>query len=257
MSHTSDTAPRVPLGVGALVSESFSILFGKFAPVLIVALVPTVLSLLVSGLLIGFGATIGLDQPDLAAPGAGFAFVLTTLAQIAFYSLTTALLVQLAYDAKLGRPIQIGWYISNSLGVIIPLSVLIIVAAIAAAIGFIFLIIPGLWVYAVFAMVAPVVVIERVGFGGLGRSAELTKEYRWPIIGALILMGICTAILSFFAAFVAGLLANAGVIVAMIAFLIPTALAAALTGILIALIYAKLREIKEGVNVDQIASVFD
>ncbi|CUH43713.1 hypothetical protein [Ruegeria atlantica] len=95
------------------------------------------------------------------------------------------------------------------------------------------------------------------GFGGLGRSAALTKGYRWPIFGALLLVGICAGIVNFLAGVFAGILAGVGSWAKIVGFSIIAALSEGLTGISIALISARLREIKEGVIVDQTASVFD
>ena len=53
------------------------------------------------------------------------------------------------------------------------------------------------------------------------------------------------------------LTAVGGVIVLGIGLAMINGLAYAFGGIVIALVYARLREIKEGVNVDKIAAVFD
>eukprot|EP00903_Cladosiphon_okamuranus_P022917 g21109.t1 len=107
---------------------------------------------------------------------------------------------------------------------------------------------------------APAGVIERAGFGGLGRSKYLTKEYRWPILGALVLAIICATIINIVALFVVGLVASAGsigMVIGIVLFAAISTVGAGFLSILVALIYARLREIKEGVSVDQIASVFD
>ncbi|PXW77804.1 hypothetical protein BZA02_11219 [Ruegeria sp. P4] len=258
MSSTADTDARIALGVGAIVGESFSIFFKNLIPVTLMGLIASLLSLLLTGALVGVDVVIGVALPDMSTPAGVSLWAITVVLQIAFYSLASALLVQLAYDAKLGNPIQIGRYISPAIRAIVPIAVLSIVAGLMAGAASIALIIPGLWVYAVFSVVTPAVVIERIGFGGLGRSADLTKEYRWPILGALILIGICVGIINFVGPFLAGILmVNAGILLASIAYVVTSALGLGLSGISIALIYARLREIKEGVTVDQIASVFD
>jgi len=112
----------------------------------------------------------------------------------------------------------------------------------------------------VFAVIAPAIVIERAGFGGMSRSRALTKEYRWPIVGALILALICAILINIVAVFIVGVIAAAGSIGMIIGVLLFTAIStigAGFLSIIVALIYARLREIKEGVSVDQIASVFD
>ena len=97
---------------------------------------------------------------------------------------------------------------------------------------------------------------KGAGFGGLGRSVRLTKGYRWPIIGILVLIGICLILISLAGGTVIALIGGSVIISASI-FAVMTAMLTGLGGIVIALIYARLREIKEGVSVDEIASVFD
>ncbi|MBY6068987.1 hypothetical protein KUW17_19755 [Leisingera aquaemixtae] len=257
MSSTADIDGRMSLGVGAIVGESFSIFFKHLVPVTLMALVPSLLSLLASGAMIGVDVVFGTALPDFSTSFGVGLWVMALVLQIAFYSLTAALLVQLAYDAKLGRTIQLGRYVAPAIRAAVPIAILSLIAGVMVAVASIALIIPGLYVYAVFSVITPAVVIERVGFGGLGRSADLTKDYRWPILGVLILIGICIGIFNYIAAFAAGLTVESGQLVAALAYLIPSALGAGLSGVSVALIYARLREIKEGVSVDQIASVFD
>lgn len=260
MTDAAAVQPKAPLGVGSIISESFSILFGNIVKITIVAFVPTLLGFIISGLLSGFDVALGITPADFSNPSAGIGQAVALLINMVVYAITTALLVQLAYDAKLVRPIQIGRYVGPAIKVAFPLAIQTIVVSILLVIGMLFLIIPGLWVYGVFAVVAPVVVIERVGFGGMGRSARLTKEYRWPIIGAVVLAIILTSILQFVAIFLAGLVAisgTVGMVIAVVIFVAISALGAGFLSVLVSLIYARLREIKEGVSVDQIAAVFD
>ena len=250
-----------PLGVGSIVSESFSIFFRNFLVVLGLAFIPTLFGIVVSGMLNGWGYAVG-DPSDLAfVTGPNWAaFALDMIIQLVVYGVTTALLVQVAYDSKLGRDLNVSKYFGPAIAAALPIALLGIVSGILAGIGFIALVIPGLWIYAVFSMIAPAVVIEKVGYGGMGRSAALTKGYRWPILGAIILVGICTALVTFAASFVAGLIgaaAGGGLIMLIVITALGTAFGVGLGGISISLIYARLREIKEGVSVDQIASVFD
>ena len=257
MSDTTAAHAKPPLGVGAIIGESFSILFKYFLQVIIIGFVPSLIGILISGALIGFDATLG-GEPELNDASSAIAFVLTLIVDIVVYTITTALLIQLAYDAKLQRPVQLMRYFGPALSAVVPLAILSIVAAILTGLATIAFLIPGLWVYAVFSVMAPAVVIERAGFAGLGRSANLTKEYRWPIVGAIILIIICSVLINVVATFLIGLLGSAGgVFLAAILFAVLMTIGTGLGSILIALVYARLREIKEGVSVDQIAAVFD
>ncbi|MBB4303986.1 hypothetical protein GGD81_003041 [Rhodobium orientis] len=248
--------PRAALGVGKIIGDSFSILFGKFPAVIAMALIPTVIGLAISAALVGWNVALGLADPDLSGAGSGLAFVLQTLISQVVYAVTTGLLVQLAYDAKLKRPLRMGEYVSRAFSAAVPIAILSIVAGVLAGIAAMALLVPGLWVYAVFSVMAPAVVIERAGFGGLGRSVRLTKGYRWPIVGTLILIGICLVLISLAGGGIIALIGGSMVVAAGI-FSVMTAFVTGLGGIVIALIYARLRAIKEGISVDEIASVFD
>lgn len=259
MTDIPASQPKPPLGVGSLIGESFSILFSKFLQIFLVAYGPTLLGLLLSGALLGFGAIAGTSAPEISGAGTGIAVILTIIISIIVYGITTALLVQLAYDAKLGRQVRLSKYLGPAFAAIIPIVILGLVVGVLFMIGFVLLVIPGLWIYAVFAVVAPAIVIEGAGFGGLGRSAALTKEYRWPIVGSFLLLILIMIVVELVAGFLIGIVSTifGSVILDIVLSAALSTFGAGLGSILIALIYARLREIKEGVSVDQIISVFD
>ena len=263
MSSSSNVQTGTPLGVGGIVGESFSILMRHFVSVVLLAIVPTLIGFAISGMLIGWDVALGYGEPVFTGMGDFIPFVLSIIGQLVTYGVTTALLVQMAYDAKLERRVTLGKYVGPALGAALPIAILGIVSGILIAIGFILLIVPGLWMYAVFSVMPAAVVIEKVGFGGLGRSAALTKEYRWPILGAIILIGIINFVISFVATFVVGLIVasvgvgSGGLIIAILFMSAISAVGFGLSSIAVALIYARLREIKEGASVRDIASVFD
>lgn len=263
MSSTTTNPPVAALGVGSIISESFSILFKHFFAVLILSVGPTLLAVVISGLLNGWNAALGIAEPAVADSGYFIRAGLDTIVQLVLSGVTTALLVQMAYDAKLQRPLRIGQYFGPALSAAIPIAILGLAAGILTVLGLIALIIPGIWIYAVFSMMPAAVVIEKVGFGGLSRSANLTKDYRWPIIGAIILLVIIAAIIGFVAMFIVGILlgstgfSGVGLVVGIVVLSLVSAIGAALGSISVALIYARLREIKEGASVRDIAAVFD
>jgi len=263
MTYASDVPAAPALGVSAIVSESLSLLLRNFLSVMLLATVPTLIALAASGLLNGWEVALGISEPIFTGWADLIPFGTTILVQLIAYGITAALLVQLAYDAKLDRPVQVSRYINPALAVALPIAILGLLSGILMVLGIIALIVPGLWIYAVYSVMPAAVAIERSGFSGLGRSARLTKGYRWPIIGATLLIGIMNAVVSAIAMFIVSLFAGGlGTSVAAIA--VMTVTLAALSGvgyglsaISTALIYARLREIKEGVSVRDIAAVFD
>ncbi len=259
MSDSSVNPSGVSLGVGTIIGDSFSIFFGNIFAVMILGFVPTFIGV---GLSDQFaGASVNQGGPELQVNWFGFALLI--LVQMVTYGVTIALMVQLAYDAKLNRPLRLKSYVSPAFKASVPIAILSVVGGILTWLGSLFLIIPGLWLYAVFSVMSPAVVIERIGYSGLSRSASLTKGYRWPILGSIILMGICLMLVFFVIAFIVGIAAYfisdiaGSTMISLILNSALTALAYGLGGIFIALIYARLREIKEGVSVDQIVSIFD
>jgi hypothetical protein len=66
-----------------------------------------------------------------------------------------------------------------------------ILAGIAITIGLILLIAPGLYLITIWAVIVPVIVIERSGvFAAFGRSHQLVRGHGWHVFGTLVLVFI-------------------------------------------------------------------
>jgi hypothetical protein len=102
----------------------------------------------------------------------------------------------------------------------------------------------------------PACVVERTGpWTSLKRSAALTKGHRWKIFGLMILLVIVSLI-------VAGLLQLVlpqfgSTILVLLGTLLWGALWTAYYSIAVVMTYHDLRVAKEGIDIEQIASVFD
>lgn len=261
MSHADAKTGRVPLGVGKIIGESFSIFFRKFWKMIVLAGAPILALYLLLGALNGFGESLGGEKPVFDTRMDVAVYALAMLLNVTLLSLISALLVLLAYDVKQGRSRPVGTYFAKALPRILPLAVLSVVVTVLFGIGLALLIVPGLWIYAACVATYPAIVIEDAGFRALSRSVSLTKGYRWPIVGVLIVIGIVTYALNFAGGFAGGFaygIGGAGMIV--VALLVNTFANAVMYGlgaVAVALIYARLREIKEGVTVVDLAAVFD
>lgn len=257
----SDTAAQqTPLGVGALLGDSFQLYFRNFPMATFLAFVPVLILTALTAAILGaqFIAADPFDAPDPGADILGSILLLNGL-QIIGYSIATAIMVRFAYDAKLGRSARVGTYLSSALRNLPALIVLSIVIYVCMAIAMIAVIIPGLWVLAVWSVAIPAIVIESAGFGALGRSSALTKEYRWPIVGFLVALGLIMIVVSFIFTFIVGAIASAlgGVILLIVVQALFSAATFALANIGIALLFARLKEIKEGVAVDSLVEIFE
>jgi hypothetical protein len=64
-----------------------------------------------------------------------------------------------------------------------------ILAGICIAIGFVLIIIPGLFLLTIWCLIVPVIVLENASIGqSFGRSQQLVKGYGWHVFGTLVLV---------------------------------------------------------------------
>jgi len=118
--------------------------------------------------------------------------------------------------------------------------------------------------FLIWSMATPVCVVERAGpFRSLRRSRELTKGYRWKILGLLALVIIPGLVVGVIVGAIAGAVAalapagGASVAVSQGIGLIWNALWFGFVAVIFAVAYHDLRVAKEGVDIDQIAAVFE
>ncbi|MAU98552.1 MAG: hypothetical protein CMP81_22160 [Fulvimarina sp.] len=256
---TDMTLPRPRFGVGARMSDTLAIFFGHFAVFGGIGIVAGILMQIPTFLV------LGADALDPMAPGADgqlidqnpFLFIVIVLAvPLLVYSVLTAVLVLAAYDARAERRARIGSYVATGLRQILPLIVMSIAAWLLIGIGFALLIVPGLWLLGVLSVFVPVIMVEGNGFGSLGRSSALTKNYRWPIIGLLMLVYIIVYLVTIAATAVVAFLVPGVPILFLLLQGAASGLSMAFASIAVAVTYARLREIKDGVGFTDLADVF-
>jgi hypothetical protein len=99
--------------------------------------------------------------------------------------------------AVLGRPVTLREGLAELRPRFLPLLVLTILYMIIVAVATIFLVIPGIWLYVLFSLAAPALVLEQGHIGAsLGRSRLLVRGSWWRVFGILLLTMITTAIIS-------------------------------------------------------------
>lgn len=163
--------------------------------------------------------------------------LVASLLSLVFVSLLTGIVVEVARDVEDGvLDSSIGQLIAAVVPVILPLIIVSILAGLAVGIGFIFLIVPGLFLATILAVVAPVTVLERPGvFAAFGRSQALVKGHGWQVF-ALILFNF---VLQLVAGGIGGIPGDtAGVVFTGIL----SAIVAPLSALIIAIAYLRLRE---------------
>jgi hypothetical protein len=116
-------------------------------------------------------------------------FVGTIIGLVAAYFVQAAL-VKAVQDVRDGRvDLSISETLAAAIPAIAPVAVAAILASIAIAIGFIIIIIPGLILITIWAVIVPVIVIERsTPLGSFGRSWQLVRGRGLNVFGTLVLV---------------------------------------------------------------------
>jgi hypothetical protein len=106
--------------------------------------------------------------------------------------LLQATLVKAVQDVRDGRAdLSIGETASSALPYIWSVAAASILAGIAITIGLVLIIVPGLWLITIWAVIIPVIIIERSGaLSSFGRSRQLVRGHGWHVFGTLVLVFI-------------------------------------------------------------------
>jgi hypothetical protein len=169
MNQKLDTA-RVFERIFEIYREQFTLLI----PAALVVFVPVAI---INGIIYAGGITL---------LGVG---VITAVGAIATYWFQ-GMVVEAARDILDGRrDYTVGTLVQSATPVIAPLLVAGILAGIGIGIGLILLIVPGLFLLTIWAVIAPVIVIERTGaLESFGRSRELVRGSGWQVFGVIVVL---------------------------------------------------------------------
>jgi hypothetical protein len=228
--------------IGRAMSRGFEVLFGNFvvfvvisalaaAPLFLFALAPT-----------GGAKTAG------TIAGLLLHFVLSALCQ--------AMIVYATFQALRGRPVRAGESIGRGFGRLGPVLLTSLVTGVIVALGILLLVIPGIILSVIMCVAIPACVVERLGPSqSIERSSYLSRGYRWPIFGAFFAIGIAELIAD---ALITNLTKDsASVWLSPAISLVWNTLLTAYQTVLVAIIYHDLRVVKDGIDLEHIASVFD
>jgi hypothetical protein len=140
------------------------------------------------------------------------------------------------------RDFTLGELFRSVMPVLLPLFGVGLLAGLGIALGFVLLIVPGLILLTWWAVVAPVVVIERRGLDAFGRSRELVRGNGWQVFGVIVVVFI----IQFLANNILGAIFGGAdsFVGALLASLISNGLIAPLSAIAAAIIYLELRRVK-------------
>ena len=225
----------------------FSQHFILFFLVGVVAAAPTVLLIQRNADALA-GGTPSADLLIMIGVGIVLAMVLGMLSQ--------AVMLHAAFQAMRLRPVNLGDSLRVGLARVIPIILLAIVMGFLLMLGMIALVVPFFILLTMWWVATPACVVERTGpWTSLKRSAALTKGHRWKVFGTLLLLFVVNVVVSQLLEVVLVLVKSD--ILSIFARLIWAALYGAYNAIAVVMTYHDLRVAKEGIDIEQIASVFD
>jgi hypothetical protein len=232
--------------VGQVISHSFSVFMRHFLTFFIVTLIAFSPLLLLRD-----GSATAEQDPAQALITAGLGLVL--LMVLSMFS--SAIILHGAFQDMRNRPVNLLESLKVAFRRFLPLLVLAMLESVLLVLGLILLIVPGIILYTMWLVAVAACVVERTGpWRSLRRSQELTRGHRWKLFGLFLLMILLSLISPLLEL---ALNATAGPTPAAIGNAIWTAIGSAFSSVVLAVTYYDLRVAKEGIDIEQIASVFD
>jgi len=232
--------------VGHVISRSFALLFRHFLTFFIITLIAFAPLLLLRQ---GSEASATDPAQALITMGLGFALLMV----LSMFS--SAIILHGTFQDMRNRPVNLLESLKVAFRRFLPLIVLALLETVLLMLGLILLIVPGIMLYTMWLVGVAACVVERTGpWRSLRRSQELTKGHRWKIFGLFLLLLLFSLISPLLQLL---LNATAGATAAAIGNAIWTAFGSAFSSVVIAVTYYDLRVAKEGIDIEQIASVFD
>jgi hypothetical protein len=162
--------------LSGVLSESWQLYKRYAGHLLTISFIVYLITALVSALLEEVGGLVG-------------AFLALLITLIAVFLLQAAL-VKAVQDVRDGTVnLSVGQTFSAAVPYLGPVAVASIIAGILIMIGFVLIIIPGLFLVTIWCLIVPVIVLERSGaLDSFGRSYNLVRHQFWNVFGTLFLV---------------------------------------------------------------------
>jgi hypothetical protein len=217
------------LDVNSVISEVFSIYRAQAGVLLPVAFWLFLVVAIVDGLI---GASLIMLALALAVG-------------IAAGTLYQGVVVELVSDVQDGRrDSSAGDLLRAATPFILPLIGAGLFAGICIGLGLILFVVPGLFLLTIWAVIAPVIVVERPGvFPAFGRSRELVRGNGWPVFGAIAIAFVIVLLGSIFFGAIADAIAN-GPLIRIVFSALASTITAPVSALVAAVLYFRLRAIE-------------
>lgn len=235
---------------GQTVSQTISIYFRNFVPFFLITLV-AYSPVIIVGLLSMFQVAQDDATSDLFIALLTFAGIIVAVLAVPFA--TSAMTFGVLRDLR-RRSFSVSEALTVGLKVMLTVFLVALLQGLAVAAGSMLCLIPGIIVAVMLSVSVPVAVEERPGaLASLNRSSELTKGQRGEIFMVLFSIGVP----NFGLAFAISMLGTWSPLISWALDTIRGILYTGISATAAAYIYYQLRSIKESLDIDEMASVFD
>jgi hypothetical protein len=236
--------------IGPVLTRSGTILSQHFLIFFLIGVVANLPSVL-----LGQGGEALATSPTATTQGA-ILLIIGGLLSFVLSMISQAVMVHASFQAMRMRPVNVGESLRVGLARVVPVFLLAILMGFLGGLAFLLLIVPGFIVMTMWFVSTPACVVERTGpWTSMKRSAALTKGHRWKVFGLLLLLVLLSVIVAGLLQLV--LMQVGSTILVLLGTLLWGALWTAYYSIAVVMTYHDLRVAKEGIDIEQIASVFD
>ena len=238
------------LRIGKVLSRSFTVLVRSFPKYILFGAIMALPNLIQ---LLRYGSASDFNLGRHESRGESLAFALLSFV---LYALCQSVMIYGAFQDIRGRPFDLGASISRGFRRFFPVLGTSFCFGFVIVLGLALFILPGLIILTMYLVAVPVCVVEGLGpVRSLDRSRLLTKGHRWKIFAIYLAPIVPIVVVMFVLIFIGSVVAGAtgSIIVAYLG----SALFSASEAIVTIVTYHDLRAAKEGLDIEQLAAVFD
>jgi hypothetical protein len=237
---------RSTFGVGEVLGQTFSIYFANFLPFALL----TAIALSPLFILEGYGAAAK-AVPGSPAALAALALLLVGVAVCPY--IATGAITYGVFQQMRGKDTSIGDCLSRGLSALLPILGLGLLQGLLVGLASLACLVPGIMLAVRWAVSIPAAVTERTDASlSMSRSTDLTDGMRWDVFGVLFVIQA----LNLGSVLVVTLATARNPILYLLLSGVANLLVVGLSATGSAVMYYRLRDLKESIDVDQVASVF-
>ena len=252
---TLETSGAEKLDIGTVIQTTFGVIRRNFVSFGLISLVFAG----IPALIIGLAAPRG-SAEAFTNPGATGTILLGVLVSIVATAVLQGALVHMTAADLSGRSVSASAGMTTGVRNFLPLLGIGFLMSLGIIFGMIFFVVPGLILAIVWSVTVPASIVERLTItSAFGRSRNLTRNNRWRILGLLLVLAIATFVIELVLGAIFGglsVVSQASPISAL-----GQAIGSVFAGMIgasgVAVLYAELRRIKDGVGINDLAAVFD